>query len=90
MHIALWTGGGLILLVILIAGGTLLGPKRGATASNLGGLFTGIWLIAAVYNAYDGWANHGIPVVNEVAAFVPIFGIPAAAAWFWSRRMSLG
>jgi hypothetical protein len=28
-----------------------------------------------------------IPVGNEIAAFIPIFGIPAAAAWYVSRRM---
>jgi hypothetical protein len=48
--------------------------------------FVGVWLFAALFNFYDGWNNHGIPFVNEIVAFLPIFGLPAAAAWFWSRR----
>jgi len=86
MHIALWTGYGLILLVILIVIGMIFGPERGASRANVAGLFTGVWLIAALYNGYNGLAQHGIPFVNEVAAFVPIFGIPAAIAWFWWKR----
>jgi hypothetical protein len=85
MHIAVWTASGLVLLVILILAGWVIGRSR-ATPATIGGLFTGGWLIAALYNGYNGWASHGIPLLNEIAAFVPIFGIPAAAAWYWSRR----
>lgn len=89
MHVALWTGAGLLLLAVFVALGILVGAKRGATPANIGGLFAGIWLIAALYNGYNGWANHSIPLINEIAAFVPIFGVPAAAAWFWSRRPNI-
>lgn len=82
MHIVIWTGAGLVLLAAFILVGRLIGVK----ATTAAGVFAAIWLIAALYNFHDGWANHGIPFVNEVAALVPIFGIPAAAAWFWSRR----
>ena len=32
-------------------------------------------------NAAVGVFKAGIPFINEVGAFIPIFGIPAAAAW---------
>ena len=86
MHVVYWTAGGLLLLAAFVAIGALVGAKRGATPAIVGGLFTAVWLIAAIYNGYNGWANHGIPLVNEIAAFLPIFGIPAAAAWLWSKR----
>jgi hypothetical protein len=28
----------------------------------------------------------GIPLLNEIGAFIPIFGVPAAVAWYLSRR----
>jgi hypothetical protein len=28
----------------------------------------------------------GIPVINEVGAFIPIFGVPAAIAWYLAYR----
>jgi len=28
----------------------------------------------------------GIPLINEVGAFIPIFGIPAAVAWYLAYR----
>jgi hypothetical protein len=28
----------------------------------------------------------GIPLLNEVGAFIPIFGVPALVAWYLSRR----
>jgi hypothetical protein len=33
-----------------------------------------------------GVTQAGIPLINEIAAFIPIFGIPAAAAWFLAYR----
>jgi hypothetical protein len=31
---------------------------------------------------------HGIPLINEIGAFIPIFGIPAVAAWYLGYRLS--
>ena len=28
----------------------------------------------------------GIPLLNEIGAFIPIFGIPAAIAWYFAYR----
>jgi hypothetical protein len=53
-------------------------------------LFIWVWLAASLANGAVGVLYAGIPIVNEIAAFVPIFGIPAGAAWYLSRRMKAG
>lgn len=85
MHVAWWTGAGLLLLLVTMSIAMML-IHRADAARQTSRAFIGVWLLAALANGYNGFANHGIPLVNEIAAFVPIFGIPAAAAWFWSRR----
>jgi hypothetical protein len=51
-------------------------------------LFIWAWLPAALLNGAAGMVWNGIPLLNEVAAFIPIFGIPAAAAWYLGYRLS--
>jgi hypothetical protein len=53
-------------------------------------IFVWVWLAASVVNGAVGVIYANIPLVNEIAAFIPIFGIPAAAAWYLSRRMKTG
>jgi hypothetical protein len=53
-------------------------------------VFTWVWLAASLVNGAVGVMYANIPVGNEIAAFIPIFGIPAAAAWLVSRRMQEG
>jgi hypothetical protein len=45
-----------------------------------------VWLIASIANGAVGVSLAGIPLVNEVGAFIPIFGVPAAVAWYLARR----
>jgi hypothetical protein len=45
-----------------------------------------VWLAASILNAAVGVTQAGIPLINEIGAFVPIFGIPAAAAWYLAFR----
>ena len=49
-------------------------------------IFIWCWLVASLLNGVVGVMAAKIPLINEVAAFVPIFGIPAAAAWYLSQR----
>jgi hypothetical protein len=86
MHILNWTIGGLLVLALFLIAVNFLNRRPGAQRMDGTRLFIGAWLVASLFNFYDGWVGHGIPFLNEVAAFVPIFGIPAATAWFWSRR----
>jgi hypothetical protein len=45
-----------------------------------------VWLVASMLNGAVGLFGANIPLINEIAAFIPIFGIPAAAAWYLSQR----
>lgn len=77
MHILIVTVTGLLALAVLSTGARLLGIRAASAAS----LFVWLWLVVAVVSGLFGVGRAGIPVINEVGAFVPIFGIPAAAAW---------
>ncbi|HEY7459610.1 MAG TPA: hypothetical protein VH765_12740 [Xanthobacteraceae bacterium] len=86
MVILILVAAGLVLLAVFVLAARLLSRMRGGQTLDPAGLFTGVWLVVALLNGYNGWANYGIPLINEIGAFIPIFGIPAAAAWYWSRR----
>ena len=49
-----------------------------------------VWLVVSVLNGLYGHIRVGIPVVNEIGAFIPIFGIPAALAWYLAYRHADG
>jgi hypothetical protein len=42
--------------------------------------------VASIINGAFGVMRVGIPIVNEIGAFVPIFGIPAALACYLAYR----
>jgi hypothetical protein len=85
MHIVMVTALGLVLLGVFVLGGWLLDKTAGIANSAF--YFIWFWLAASVVNGIFGTMRAGIPVINEIGAFIPIFGIPAAAAWYLSRRM---
>jgi hypothetical protein len=85
MHIVMLVIIGLAVLAVLFFGARLLNRSEnsGATA------FLWIWLVVSIVNGAFGVMRVGIPVINEIAAFVPIFGVPAAVAWYLARRYRL-
>ena len=82
MHIAMVTGIGLVLLGACHFGAGLFGASRQGGAR----WFIWFWLVAALVNGGFGVLRAGIPVINEIGAFIPIFGIPAAIAWYLAYR----
>jgi hypothetical protein len=86
MHIVIVIAGGLIGLAAFWFGYRMFGlaPGRGAM------LFIGVWLIASLLNGAVGVLRAGIPLINEIGAFIPIFGIPAAIAWYLAFRYEPG
>lgn len=82
MHILVITVVGLVVLAACCCGARLLGhtPAGGAR------LFVGAWLAASLVHGVFGVARAGIAVMNEIGAFIPVFGIPAAIAWFLVAR----
>ena len=61
--------------------------RGGATGARV---FIPAWLIAALVNGAYGMVSAGIPLINEIGALVPIFGIPAGVAWLVARRAGAG
>ena len=82
MHILMLVIGGLVVLAAFYFGAGLMGRTAAAGAA----LFIWVWLAASILNAAVGVFRAGIPVINEMGAFVLIFGIPAAIAWYLAYR----
>jgi len=82
MHILMVVVAGVVGLAVFYLGATLMGRPRSTGAA----LFIPAWFAAAVLNGAVGIFRAGIPLVNEIGAFIPIFGIPAAAAWYLAYR----
>jgi len=82
MHILMVVIGGLVGLAAFYFGYRMFGRGGAAGAA----LFIWVWLAASILNGAVGVLSAGIPVINEVGAFVLIFGIPAAAAWYLAYR----
>ena len=84
MHIVMVTAIGLLLLGAFVLGGYQLNKTTGV--ANGAYYFIWFWLAAAIVNGIFGTMRAGIPVINEIGAFIPIFGIPAAVAFYLLRR----
>ncbi|NWG23240.1 MAG: hypothetical protein HXY30_02290, partial [Pseudorhodoplanes sp.] len=84
MHIAMVVLAGLIFLALFVGASWLMNkPAQGAPGANI---FIWFWLAASVANGVVGVVQAGIPILGEIGAFIPIFGIPAALAWLYLRR----
>jgi hypothetical protein len=85
MHIVMLIAAGLILLALMVGGAMLI--AQGRRTADAARIFIWIWLAASIVNGIIGVTRAGIPVINEIAAFVPIFGVPAIVAWLLARRL---
>lgn len=81
MHILMVTVAGLVLLAIMHFGPTLIGQSFDGAK-----IFIWVWLVLSIANGLYGHFRAGIPLINEIGALIPIFGIPALAAWYLMRR----
>ena len=82
MHIVMVVAAGLVAFVVFYFGATLIGRARQGGARR----FILVWFAASVLNGFVGVTQANIPIVNEIGAFIPIFGIPAAVAWYLAYR----
>jgi hypothetical protein len=82
MHIIMLVAVGLVVLAAFYFGASLFGRTRQTGAA----AFIWVWLAASIVNGGAGVAYAGIPLINEIAAFIPIFGVPAALAWYLAYR----
>jgi len=81
-HILMLVVGGIAALALFYLGAGLFG-RTGAQAA---AIFIWVWLVGTILNGAVGVLRAGIPVINEIGAFIPIFGIPAAIAWYLAYR----
>ena len=82
MHILMVVIGGLVGLAACYFGYRMFGRNGAAGAA----LFIWVWLVASILNGVVGVLQAGIPLVNEIGAFIPIFGVPAVIAWYLAYR----
>jgi hypothetical protein len=82
------------ILILIVIGHLLLAAfvlvaaviNRGGNTVDGARPFIWVWLLASIANGAVGVLQAGIPLLNEIGAFIPIFGVPAAVAWYLSRR----
>jgi len=86
MHILMFVVIGLVALAAFYFGAALFG-RSGQTGAVV---FIWAWLAASLVNGAVGVLRAGIPILNEVGAFIPIFGIPAAVAWYLAYKHGAG
>jgi hypothetical protein len=74
--------------LVVLAGFVIVARLVGREGHALDGAwpFIWVWLVASIANGVYGVVQAGIPVLNVIGAFIPIFGVPAAVAWYLSRR----
>jgi hypothetical protein len=84
VHILVFTAIGLLVLAAFLLVARLI--SRSGQAVDGARPFIWVWLAASLANGAVGVLQAGIPLLNEIGAFIPIFGVPAAAAWYLSRR----
>jgi hypothetical protein len=86
VHILILVVIGLIVLALCVLVGRFAGGRaHGADGARA---FIWIWLLTAIANGAVGVMQAGIPMLNEIGAFIPIFGVPALVAWYLSRRFA--
>jgi hypothetical protein len=69
--------GHVVLAAFVVVSGLI---NRNGNAVDGARQFIWVWLVASLANGAIGVLQAGIPLVNELAAFIPIFGMPAAVA----------
>jgi hypothetical protein len=84
MHVLMLVVIGLVVLAVFVGVTAMIG--KSGRAVDGARIFIWVWLVVSLGNGAYGAMRVGIPVLNEIAAFVPIFGIPAAVAWYLSHR----
>jgi|SRR5215813_977074 len=78
MHIAIVVAIGLVLLGVFFFLASLIG-KGGPSGAYV---FIWVWLVVSIANGTYAVTSAGVPLINELGAFIPIFGIPVMIAWY--------
>jgi hypothetical protein len=73
---------------VVLAATMFIATSTGKRAADGARIFIWLWLVASLINGAYGFFGHSIPLINEVGAFIVIFGAPAAVAWFVSKKFT--
>ena len=84
MHMLMITIAGLVLLAAFLGIGHLRGDAPGRARAARA--FIPVWFVLALINVTIGVVRAGYTVSQEAPVFVVTFGVPAALAWWLSRR----
>jgi hypothetical protein len=76
---------GLVLLAAFVAVAAVLNRGRDKRIDGAW-LFIWVWLAVSLANLLVGVYAAGIPLATEIAVLIVVFGVPAAAAWYVSKR----
>jgi len=86
MHIAMVVAIGLVVLGVFVFMASLIG-KGGPSGAYV---FIWVWLVVSIANGAYGVMRANIPLINELGAFIPIFGIPVLVAWYLAFKYGAG
>lgn len=89
MHSVQVIAGGLMLLGIFLAFARAFDGLDHVTRGRFILAFIPVWLACALFDLWIGVARAGYPLSDELAAFVAVFGVPAALAYWLRRRVGL-
>jgi hypothetical protein len=87
MHTLRMTIIGLLLLGVFVLGARLRNRSQDRRTDGAW-IFIWVWLVVALANLMVGVFVAGIPLLTEILVLIVVFGIPAAAAWYLSRRFA--
>jgi hypothetical protein len=85
MHTLMWLVGGLVVLGIFVLAAVMLG-RRVADGARV---FIWPWLAASVVNMLIGMYWASVPFSVELPVLVVVFGVPAAAAWYITKKFGI-
>lgn len=85
MHTLRMTITGLVVLAVFVLAAWLWNRSQGKRIDGAW-IFIWVWLAAALINLLVGVFAAGISLATEILVLLVVFGIPAAAAWYLSRR----
>jgi hypothetical protein len=84
MHTLTMVAGGLAALAVCVGLAALFQKPLAEGAR----YFILPWLAASLVNLYLGVTRAGVPLSTELAVLAVVFGVPAAVAWYVSRRLA--
>lgn len=85
MHTLRLTMIGLVLLSVFVFVAAQISQRKGKAVDGAR-MFIWVWLAVAAFNFVVGVVVAGYSIAIEILVHLVVFGVPAATAWYLSRR----